>query len=1360
MMPSESNFPKKTDEEILRRQANNLKSLYEMMAIISQTSSVDEVYDAALNSVQATMLAERASILLFDQKGVLRFKAWCGLSETYRTTAENRPIEVSNKNNPRPFPVANVRQEPALASMQDLMQQENIEAALFIPLAYQGRTLGMFTLYYDTPHKFTSEDIQLAQTIAHYITFAVARQKSEEELHLQSSALNAAANAIVITNIDGNIEWVNPAFSELTGYTLEEAINKNPRELIRSGEHEKVFYKNLWQTVLSGKVWRGEVVNRRKDGSLYNEEQTITPLKDAEGKITHFISIKQDISQRKQTEKIVNQWLAEQNTLHQVSQSLLSVNLNPDRIYTTLHDAVMQIMPCDVFVIVLDDKKNEGYHAVYLYDRDQRYPPLRIPRGSGLSGKVITSGETIFIHDDLESDTPAVHFGSSAPVRSILAVPLRKNKLATGMVSVQSYQPNVYNERHRVLLETLAAQITTIIENASLFYETRQRLIELELLYESGLALNQFLEPKELGEKIIELLEQKLGWHHITIRLTHPQDDSLELLAFSQPGLKDEAEYRKVEKHFQTLISRIGQGLSGWSIQNKKPVRSNDLSHDPRYVDTYPGLQSGLYVPMKLGDRVIGVISIESEQPNAFSEADERLAVTLANQAASAIENARLFEAERKQHQMSDALRDALQSGASMSISLDFDTILDRLLEALERVVPFDGGSIMVFENKRVKIARVRGYKMLEKQIAEVIAHLSFDIDSIVNLRQIVTNKQPMIIPDVWAYSDWVKTPESNYVRSWAGAPIIVNGEVIALFSLDSTQPNFFTEEHAQLLQAFTGQASLALQNASLYNETAQRAREFVSLYETSKILSAETDLNTLVQNIVDHARKMLSSNSSGIYLYHADQDELELMVITESSISPGVRLRVGEGVAGLVAKTLKPIRIDDYSTWGGRSSKYENLPEPIHAVLEVPMLYGGELVGVLTADEVGESERKFTDADERLLTLFASQAAGAIHSARLREQTERRIEQLQALHTIDRAISSSFDLHLILNTVISQTISQLGVDAVNILLFNPYLQTLEYVAGQGFRTRNIEQSKLRFGEGLAGRVALTRTTIHVPDLQQSDFTRTALLAGEGFVEYYGAPLIAKGEIKGVLEVYNRSPLYINSEWRGFLETLAGQAAITIDQTQLFDDLQRVNLELIIAYDTTIEGWSHAMDLRDEETEGHTRRVTEMTLELASAMGVSDDQMLHIKRGALLHDIGKMGIPDRILLKEEKLTNEEWVIMRQHPNYAHDMLQPIKYLQKALDIPYCHHEKWDGSGYPRGLKGEQIPFAARIFAIIDVWDAVTIDRPYRKAWTKRKALQYIRSQSGKHFDPNVVKAFLEVFEYKGKVPRKTKRAKK
>ncbi|MBK8616018.1 MAG: response regulator [Anaerolineales bacterium] len=188
-------------------------------------------------------------------------------------------------------------------------------------------------------------------------------------------------------------------------------------------------------------------------------------------------------------------------------------------------------------------------------------------------------------------------------------------------------------------------------------------------------------------------------------------------------------------------------------------------------------------------------------------------------------------------------------------------------------------------------------------------------------------------------------------------------------------------------------------------------------------------------------------------------------------------------------------------------------------------------------------------------------------------------------------------------------------------------------------------------------------------------------------------------------------------------------------------NIEQAHSQLLSAYDATIEGWSRAMDLRDKETEGHTQRVTQLSEKLAKIAGIRQDELIQIRRGSLLHDIGKLGVPDSILLTPNKLTDGEWEVMRKHPQYAYEMILPIEYLRPALDIPYCHHEKWDGTGYPRGLKGEEIPLSARIFAIVDVWDALTSDRPYRAAWDKQKTLQYINEQSGKHFDPHIVELF-------------------
>ncbi len=363
----------------------------------------------------------------------------------------------------------------------------------------------------------------------------------------------------------------------------------------------------------------------------------------------------------------------------------------------------------------------------------------------------------------------------------------------------------------------------------------------------------------------------------------------------------------------------------------------------------------------------------------------------------------------------------------------------------------------------------------------------------------------------------------------------------------------------------------------------------------------------------------------------------------------------------------------------------------------------------------------------------------------RVEEHVHQQLERLAALRQIDRAIASSVDLNTILRIVVTMTAKYLQVDAVNVLLLDPLKLVLRSGAHYGFTTAHIGRTSLRPGEGYAGRAVLERRIVHVANLQQPDplLARAEMIQAEKFVVLYAVPLIVKGEVKGVLEIFHRSHFEVSAEWGEFLETFAEQTAIAIDNAQLFQGLEKSNAELALAYNQTIEGWSRAMDVRDKETEGHCRRVADVTWQLARQIGMSDTELVHVRRGALLHDIGKLGVPDSILLKPGPLTEQERAIMQIHPTLAYELLSAIDYFRPALDIPYCHHEKWDGTGYPRGLKGEEIPLAARVFAVVDVWDALRSDRPYRKAWAEDQVREYILSLAGTHFDPNIVTAFLE-----------------
>jgi PAS domain S-box-containing protein len=416
------------------------------------------------------------------------------------------------------------------------------------------------------------------------------------------------------------------------------------------------------------------------------------------------------------------------------------------------------------------------------------------------------------------------------------------------------------------------------------------------------------------------------------------------------------------------------------------------------------------------------------------------------------------------------------------------------------------------------------------------------------------------------------------------------------------------------------------------------------------------------------------------------------------------------------------------------------------HAIQEA--INTGRVVSIEYQLQVPEGERWF---EARLVSYRDQSCVIAIVrdvSERVKnsERIQNQLRRLSALHAVDAAITANFDLKVTLSVILRQMINQLGADAADILVLNPGTHMLEFAAGHGFPTRTLQPLPLMIGQGYAGKAALERRTISIPDLgsQPVNLFLAPDLLREKFANYYAVPLIAKGQVKGVLELYHRSLVQPDDEWLDFLATIAGQTAVAIDSANLFQDLQRTNAELSLAYDSAIESWARVLELSNRESGAHSYRVVDLTIQLARSMGIADQDLTHFRRGALLHDVGKLGIPESILNKPGPLDETEQKIMQSHPQLAYQMLSSVNYLAPALDIPHYHHERWDGSGYPEGLLDEQIPFAARLFAVVDVYDALTSTRPYRSACSNQTALTHIREQSGKLFDPTVVKTFLKL----------------
>ena len=757
--------------------------------------------------------------------------------------------------------------------------------------------------------------------------------------------------------------------------------------------------------------------------------------------------------------------------------------------------------------------------------------------------------------------------------------------------------------------------------------------------------------------------------------------------------------------------SPTGRGPTGQAIQTGKPALSCNIQTDPNFSPWRSsalkhGFASSIALPLLDNGIAFGSAQMYSALPDAFDEGEIQLLSEMSDDLAYGILGLR--ERARRQ-QVEETLRASEEKFAKA-----FHTSPDAI--AINR------GSDGLYIDVNTGFTSLTGYTYEEVDgKSSLDLNIWCDPEDMQRLLAGLSEKG-----EVQNQESTFRLKDGRIKTGLISARIIqVNGETCIL----SITRDISERKQAEL-------------------ERSQRLVELESVNRISTALRTAQRLEEMLPRLMDETLTLLDIQDGAIWLYDETYGELRSVVrrgwfdrLDQNSLRPG------EGVGGQVFATGQAHYSSEIASDPQTPSQNCHLLPEDQEGLCMPIKTAVETIGVFYI--AAPVSRTFKPEELRLLTTLMEIAGNAVHRMRLHEQTELHVQRLNSLRTIDMTITASLDLRITLDILLEQVINQLKVDAADVLLYQEPLRTLEYSAGRGWRSSNFKRSRQRLEEGYAGRVVAERRIVHIPSLTglQDESTGNVFLREEGFKSYIGVPLIAKGSLKGVLELYRRIPATLDTEWLEFLETLAGQAAIAIVDTQLFDYLQRSNVDLMVAYDTTIEGWSRALELRDRETEGHTRRVTEMTLELARAMqAFNEDHLVHVRRGALLHDIGKMGIPDKILFKGNPLTEEEWLVMRKHPAYAYDMLSRIAYLLPALKIPLYHHEKWDGTGYPKGLKGEQIPFEARIFAVVDVWDALTTVRSYREAWSPEKARAYITEQAGTHFDPQVVEAFIKLLE--------------
>ncbi len=727
---------------------------------------------------------------------------------------------------------------------------------------------------------------------------------------------------------------------------------------------------------------------------------------------------------------------------------------------------------------------------------------------------------------------------------------------------------------------------------------------------------------------------------------------------------------------------KLGEGLSGKVAETRQPLMVSDYSSWNNHAAVYAAtpFKRVLGVPMTVKDRVIGVINISDDVQVGEYSTEE---VRLLNLFAD--QAAIAVENTRLLGALQQELGERKQAEESLRTTKQF---LDRILEA----VPL-GISIFNIKTRKMEFAN------------EVDTNFSgMTIDQFNEADQ-ETLWEMVHADDRQRRREFIQTLISLRDGESRGIEYRRKNK--------KEQWRWYYYRYFVFERDLNGSISKLL---TVADDITERKRAEEALHENM------VELQDAHQRLQFHVNRM----SLGFIVLNRDRIITEWNPAAETIFGWKSQEAIGQHDFLIVPPEVRPhvASIWDNMTNGEERSSYsvdENITKDGHIITcewhNSPLLDpDGNVIGFLAmCNDITERKRS-------------------------EQAIERQLKELTLLHTLALAEIRMNTLDDLVRFVTNQVGSSFHLDSFGVLFLDEKGDDLHlHPSYHGDMQKNPDT--IPVNSSISGRVITTGLPYRVGDVTKDPYH---LKLVDGIQSELCVPIKIGEKTLGVINAESRHPSYFTEDDERLLTTIAGQMASAIERIRLFEYIQISLEKLNQAYESTIEGWSLAMDLRDKDTENHTKRVTELTVRLAQAIGFSPDEMIHIRRGALLHDIGKIGVPDSILLKPDTLTPEEWVLMRKHPEFAYEMISSIEYLRPALDIPYCHHEYWDGSGYPRGLKGDEIPLPARIFAIVDVWDALTADRSYRTAWSREKTLDYLQSLSGKQFDPHVVREFLKL----------------
>lgn len=795
---------------------------------------------------------------------------------------------------------------------------------------------------------------------------------------------------------------------------------------------------------------------------------------------------------------------------------------------------------------------------------------------------------------------------------------------------------------------------------------------------------------------------------------------------------------------------KLGEGGSGRAAQTRQPLIVDDYSIWEHRIPQAEGMaiRAALYVPLIFQGELVGVLNIleMNDSTRKFTEDDVRLISLFATQAAAAVHHTRLLQQTQQRAEQLALLYDAV---LTLNRTLEAPAMIQHLLSIVRRTIHADHVDFFRYEasTRTLHLESATGYSNEFLATLHDYVFREGEARGLVGL--VAAERIPLYLPKVLEDARYI--PLDPDIRSALWVPVEHTDQLYGVLVVTSQRENAFSESDQRLAVLFANQVAVALERALLFRAEQYRRAEMSALYDLARQLADTNNVVRVCDLVTHHAVTMLPIVFARLALL-----ESHTLVMcaqhTQGAFSAPAINHTGIPLANLpFCRTIleqpqpRSLRADD-SRLGAAERAWLGL-DTVPMLYSIPLYAEGQPIGLMLLGMPHPSEQQtFTPEHLQHAHSLANQAASAIRRAKWREQTEQRLRQVQALHTIDMTINASLDINTTLQILLPTLMAQLQADAIALLRFDPSTHALTYMAGRGFRSRVIEQTVLGPGKEYAGRAVLERKTHSQPNLPAhlTDLQRRFLVVDEKFVSYVCTPLVAKGQIKGVLEFFFRTPFTPTPEWSQLLEAFSAQAALALDNAELFRNLQRTHTELSLSYDALIEGWAHTIEAHEQVSPGHNRRVADWAFQVARALGIPAPQLQQIHYGALLHNLEYALPPDTP--SHGCAEHPESATIREKLQKVYELLSSRPMLRPLLDIPYSYHENWDGSGYPRGLGGEQIPLGARIVAVVDAWEHCTSQSHPVTPQTRQSASDYLRTHSGTRFDPHIVRVFLQLLE--------------